>query len=373
FWAILKWERISDEKHSDRWLILIAYLMGLSIGVHLLNLLAIPAITLVYYYKRFNPTRKGAIIAFGASIVILSAVMYGIIPEVVKLFATTELLFVNSLGLPFHTGTVFFALLLIGLLAAGILYNRRKIPSMLILVYVLGGIMALLILLESSSAGSFLIRLIVVGAVAAMFWFTRTKGAMQNTIILSIVFLLIGYSSFIMLIIRSNAATPINENSPKDAISLLSYLNREQYGDWPKIYGQYYNAEVIERKDGNPVYRRDNRAGEYVIIDNKKGTVPVYDPRHMTIFPRMWNNTEQRYINDYKNWAGISNDPDSEKIPTFGENLQYFFRYQLGHMYWRYFMWNFTGRQNDLQGGYGNLINGNWISGITFLDEARLG
>ena len=373
FWAILKWERISDEKHSDRWLILIAYLMGLSIGVHLLNLLAIPAITLVYYYKRFNPTRKGAIIAFGASIVILSAVMYGIIPEVVKLFATTELLFVNSLGLPFHTGTVFFALLLIGLLAAGILYNRRKIPSMLILVYVLGGIMALLILLESSSAGSFLIRLIVIGAVVAMFWFTRTKGAMQNTIILSIVFLLIGYSSFIMLIIRSNANPPINENSPKDAISLLSYLNREQYGDWPKIYGQYYNAEVIERKDGNPVYRRDNKAGEYIIIDHKKGTVPVYDPRHMTIFPRMWNNSEQRYINDYKNWAGISNDPDSEKIPTFGENLQYFFRYQLGHMYWRYFMWNFTGRQNDLQGGYGNLINGNWISGITFLDEARLG
>ncbi len=215
FWAILKWERISDEKHSDRWLILIAYLMGLSIGVHLLNLLAIPAITLVYYYKRFNPTRKGAIIAFGTSIVILSAVMYGIIPEVVQLFASTELIFVNTFGLPFHTGTVFFALLLIGLLAAGILYNRRKIPSMLILVYVLGGIMALLILLESSSAGSFLIRLIVVGAVAAMFWFTRTKGAMQNTIILSIVFLLIGYSSFIMLIIRSNANPPYQREQPQ--------------------------------------------------------------------------------------------------------------------------------------------------------------
>ena len=373
FWAILKWERVADHSHSDRWLILIAYLMGLSIGVHLLNLLAIPAITLVYYYKRFTPSRRGAIIAFGASIVVLSAVMYGIIPEVVNLYASTELLFVNSFGMPFHLGTVFFSIVLIGLLAAGILYNRHKIPSLLILIYVLGGIMALLILMESSSAGSFIVRLLVIGAIVAMFWFTRTRGAMQNTILLSIIFILIGYSSFIMLIIRSNAATPINENSPKDAISLLSYLNREQYGDWPKFYGQYYNAPSVDRKDGNPVYRRDNKAGKYVIIDEKKGSDLVYDPAYMTIFPRMWNNQEQRYINDYKNWAGITNDPENQKIPTFGQNLTYFFRYQITHMYWRYFMWNFTGRQNDLQGGYGDLIHGNWISGITFLDEARLG
>lgn len=373
FWAILKWERVADQSHSDRWLILIAYLMGLSIGVHLLNLLAIPAITLVYYYKRFTPSRKGAIIAFGMSIVILSAVMYGIIPEVVKLYASTELMFVNSFGMPFHLGTVFFTLLLIGLLVAGILYNRRKIPSMLILVYVLGGIMALLILLGSASAGSFIMRLLVIGAVVAMFWFTRTRGAMQNTILLSIIFILIGYSSFVMLIIRSNAATPINENSPKDAISLLSYLNREQYGDWPKFYGQYYNAPTTGREDGNPVYRRNNKEGKYVIIDENKGTLPVYDPDYMTIFPRMWNNTEQRYIDDYKSWAGITNDPENQKIPTFGQNLKYFFRYQIGHMYWRYLMWNFAGRQNDMQGRYGDLIHGNWISGITFLDEARLG
>ncbi|MEN8225186.1 MAG: DUF2723 domain-containing protein [Bacteroidota bacterium] len=373
FWAILKWERIADQSHADRWLILIAYLMGLSIGVHLLNLLAIPAITLVYYYKRFKPTQKGAIIAFGVSIIILAAVMYGIIPEVVKLFATTELLFVNSLGLPFHTGTVFFALLIIGLLAAGIYYNRNKIRPALILVYALGGIMALLIMLGSTGAASFFMRLIVVAAVVALFYFTRSKGALQNTILLSILFILIGYSSFIMLVIRSNAATPINENSPKDAISLLSYLNREQYGDWPKFYGHYYNAEVIDRVDGNPVYHRDNNTGKYEIIDEKKGTIPVYNPDHMTIFPRMWNSQEQRYINDYKSWVGITNDPDSEQIPTFGQNLQYFFRYQIGHMYWRYFMWNFAGRQNDMQGGYGNLVHGNWISGINFIDEARLG
>ncbi len=373
FWAILKWERVADERHSDRWLILIAYLMGLSIGVHLLNLLAIPAITLVYYYKRFNPSRKGAIMAFVVSIIILAAVMYGIIPEVVNLFATTELMFVNSFGLPFHTGTVFFALLLTGLLAAGLIYNRRRIRSTLIIVYILGGIMALLILLESSSVGSFLLRIVVIGAVAALFYYTRARAAMQNTILLSIVFIIIGYSSFIMLVIRSNANTPINENSPKDAISLLSYLNREQYGDWPKFYGQYYNAEVVDRKDGNPVYRRDNKAGKYIVIDPKKGSEPVYNRRHMTIFPRMWNNQETRYINDYKNWAGITNDPENQVIPTFGQNLKYFFRYQIGHMYWRYFMWNFAGRQNDLQGGYGDLINGNWISGITFLDEARLG
>ena len=373
FWAILKWEHIANEKHADRWLILIAYLMGLSIGVHLLNLLAIPAITLVYYYKRYVPTQKGAIIAFGASILILAAVMYGIIPEVVKLFATTELIFVNNLGMPFHTGTVFFVLVLTGLLVAGILYNRTRIRSMLILVYALGGIMALLILLESSGAGSFFMRLITIAAVVGLFYYTRTKGAMQNTILLSIVFILIGYSSFIMLVIRSNASPPINENSPKDAISLLSYLNREQYGDWPKFYGQYYNAEVIGREDGNPVYRRDSYTGKYEVIDEKKSTIPVYNPDHMTIFPRMWNNSEQRYINDYKNWTGITNDPDNLQIPTFGQNLKYFFRYQIGHMYWRYFMWNFAGRQNDLQGGYGNLIHGNWISGINFIDEARLG
>lgn len=373
FWAILKWERVAGQKHADRWLILIAYLMGLSIGVHLLNLLAIPAITLVYYYKRFNPTRKGAFIAFGVSIVILAAVMYGIIPEVVQLFATTELLFVNSLGLPFHTGTVFFALLLTGLLAAGILYNRQKARTMLMLVYILGGIMALLILLESSGTGSFFMRLVVIAAIAGLFYYTRERGPQQNTIILSIVFILIGYSSFLMLVIRSNANTPINENSPKDAISLLSYLNREQYGTWPKFYGQYYNAEVVDRADGKPVYARDNKVGKYVVIDDKKGDIPVYSPEHMTIFPRMWNNQEQRYINDYKNWAGITNDPENEQIPTFGQNLKYFFRYQIGHMYWRYFMWNFAGRQNDMQGTYGNLIHGNWISGITFLDEARLG
>ncbi len=373
FWAILKWERVADEPRSDRWLILIAYLMGLSIGVHLLNLLAIPAITLVYYYKRFTPSRKGAIIAFGVSIVILAAIMYGIIPEVVSLFANTELLFVNSFGLDFHTGTVFFALLLTGLLATGILYNRGRKRSMLIGVYILGGIMALLILQESSGAGSFFMRLIVIAAIVALFWFTRKRAAQQNTILLSIVFILIGYSSFIMLVIRSNAETPINENSPKDAISLLAYLNREQYGTWPKFYGQYYNAEVIDREDGKPVYRRSDKTGKYEIIDENKGRIPVYNPKHMTIFPRMWNNQEPRYINDYKNWAGITNDPENKVIPTFGQNLKYFFRYQIGHMYWRYFMWNFAGRQNDLQGHYGDLIHGNWISGITFLDEARLG
>lgn len=373
FWAILKWERVADQKHADRWLILIAYLMGLSIGVHLLNLLAIPAITLVYYYKRFKPSRKGAFIAFGVSIVILAAVMYGIIPEVVQLFATTELLFVNSLGLPFHTGTIFFALLLTGLLAAGLVYNRQKSKTILMLVYILGGITALLILLESSGAGSFFMRLIVVAGIVALFYYTRARGPQQNTILLSIVFILIGYSSFLMLVIRSNANPPINENSPKDAISLLAYLNREQYGTWPKFYGQYYNAEVIDRKDGNPLYGRDDKSGKYVVIDEKKGTIPVYNKKHMTIFPRMWNNQEQRYINDYKNWTGITNDPENKKIPTFGQNLQYFFRYQIGHMYWRYFMWNFAGRQNDLQGGYGDLIHGNWISGINFLDEARLG
>jgi len=203
-----------------------------------------------------------------------------------------------------------------------------------------------------------------------------------NAVIWAFTFILIGYSSFFMLVIRSNVNPPIDENSPEDAISLLSYLNREQYGDWPILYGQYFNAPVVERKDGNPVYRKSTEKGKYIIIDDRKGTIPVYDPAFSTLFPRMWNNTEQRYINDYKKWSKMKGIPTSvtdefgeTKIinkPTFQENLRYFFRYQIVHMYFRYFMWNFSGRQDDIQ-GTADRKNGNWITGIPFLDNGRVG
>jgi hypothetical protein len=374
FWAILKWETVAGEPHSYRWLILIAYLIGVSIGVHLLNLLAIPAITFVYFYKNYKiPGWKGFSIAFGISLILVAIVLYGIVPEIVSLFANTELFFVNKLGMPFNSGTYFFLLLLASLLVMGLLYTNsdNKIYPKVILG--LSAILVLLFMLESNSAGNFFGRLLAAAAIIGIFYFWRNRKALLNGVLISFVFILIGYSSFFILVIRSNANPPIDENNPENAISLLSYLNREQYGSFPLVYGQYYNAPLIDREDGKPVYIRDDQSGKYIISDKREGTVPVYDPEYMTLFPRMWNSQEDRYIQDYKNWAGISNDPDNKRIPTFGENLRYFFRYQLNHMYFRYLFWNFVGRQNDNQGMYADILNGNWLSGINFLDNYRLG
>jgi hypothetical protein len=335
FWAILKWEESSDEKHALRWIILIAYLMGLSIGVHLLNLLAIPAISFIYYFKKYpRPTWKGIIKTLIIAFIILAFVMNGIIPWIVKLAGLFELFFVNSIRLPFNTGTLIYFLLLVGGIIWGIWYTRRR------------------------------------------------QKVVWNTIILCLAFILIGYSSFFLLIVRANANTPINENNPRDAIGLLSYLNREQYGDWPILRGQYFNAPVIGQRDGNPVYTKDKGKKKYVIADERKGVIPVYDPKFMTIFPRMWCNNEPYYADGYEQWGKISGIPVSipgrdgkARIlnkPTFTENLRFFFNYQLNYMYFRYFMWNFAGRQNDNQ-GYGDYLDGNWISGIRFFDEKRLG
>ncbi|MBM3404425.1 MAG: DUF2723 domain-containing protein [Bacteroidetes bacterium] len=335
FWAILKWEAVADQNHAYRWIILIAFMMGLSIGVHLLNLLAIPAITFVYYFKKYQPSPKGILVSLVVSFLILSVVMYGIIPWIVKLAGYFELAAVNGLGLPFNSGTIIYFLLVAASILFGLSYTRRRNKVIL------------------------------------------------NTAILSFLFILIGYSSFLMLIIRSNANTPINENAPTNAISLLAYLNREQYGDWPLLTGPYYNAPMkpkSEWKDGTPVYAKDETKKKYVITEDRKRSIPTYDDRFVTIFPRMWSNTEQRYIDGYKQWGKIRGVPvkvsrgedKTEMKPTFGENLRYFFSYQLNYMYFRYFMWNFAGRQNDLQ-GFGSPVEGNWISGIGFLDEWRLG
>jgi hypothetical protein len=374
FWAILKWETVAGEPHSYRWLILIAYLIGVSIGVHLLNLLAIPAVTFVYYYKNYKATGwRGFFIALGISFILVAMVLYGIVPEIVSLFANTELLFVNSLGLPFNSGTYFFLLLLIALVTIGILYTLSDHKLYPKLIIGLGTVMILLFMLETSSAGNFFGRLLASTAIVGVLYYWRNRKSLLNNVLLSLVFILIGYASFFMLVIRSNSNPPIDENNPENAISLLSYLNREQYGSFPLLYGQYYNAPLIDRENGKPVYARDEKSGRYVIIDSREGTVPVYDPAYMTIFPRMWNSQEDRYIEDYKNWAGITNDPENKRVPTFSENLRYFFRYQLNHMYFRYLFWNFVGRQNDNQGMFGDILNGNWLSGINFLDKGRLG
>ncbi len=334
FWAILKWERVADEPHNYRWLLFIAYLVGLSIGVHMLNLLAIPAIVYVFYFKKYQPTVKGFVVAGLISLFILGFIMSVIIPLIVQLAGNFELFFVNSIGLPFTSGTIIYFILLVALIAYGLHYSRKKGKVVL------------------------------------------------NTAILAFMFILIGYSSFFMLVIRANANTPINENNPNNAITMLAYLNREQYGTWPLLHGQYYNAPAVDYEDGKPIYIKDEEKGKYIITDYRRGTQPVYDDRFTTVFPRMWSNQKPSHIQMYQQVAGrggipirVTKPDGSTEVlyrPTFGQNLKFFFEHQISHMYMRYFFWNFVGRQNDVE-SQGEIENGNWISGINFIDSFRLG
>ena len=236
FWAILKWENEADEPHANRWIILIAYLMGLSIGVHLLNLLAIPAIVFVYYFRKYKATRNGILISLAASILILGVVMYGIIPGVITAATWFELMFVNGMGLPFNTGVIIYALLLVGAIVFGILYTIRK------------------------------------------------KLILWNTVLISVIVILIGYSSFAMIVIRSSANPPMDQNSPDNVFALLGYLNREQYGDRPLLYGQYYNTPLDKYVDDKPYYIQKN--GKYVVADMRQKPVfrfefEYYFPTHV--------------------------------------------------------------------------------------------
>ncbi len=328
FWAILKWENVANEPHSNRWLILIAYLMGLSIGVHLLNLLAIPAIVMVYYFKKYKATPWGIVSALALSVVLLLILMYGIIQGVVVFASKFELLFVNSFGLPYKSGFIFFVLAIIGLIVWGIRYSTRKSFPVL------------------------------------------------NSIVTGLLVVLIGYSSFAIIVIRSAANPPMDQNSPDNMFSLLYYLNREQYGDRPLVSGPSFNAPITDRTDGSPVYIPRN--GRYEIASYKSKF--SYDERFVSLFPRM-HSSEENHVNAYKEWTNMrgravrirtGGEQEVRYVPTFSENLKFFFKYQLGHMYWRYFMWNFAGRQNDLQ-GHGEIHKGNWISGIPLIDNPRLG
>ena len=326
FWCIMKWEKESDKASSSRWLILISYLIGLSIGVHLLSLLTIPAMGMIYYNKKYNYSKLGAIKAFFISLIILVFIQGVIIPGAVSLIYSFELFFTNNLGLPFNWGTIIYFLSIIALITIGLIYTKNK------------------------------------------------NKPIYNTAILSVLVLLIGYSSFAILVVRSNSNPPIDENNPEDAVGLLSYLKREQYGSWPIIYGQYFNAKLDSKEpyiDGKPIYKKDKKKGKYVIIDKRENSIPNYSSKYKTFFPRMWSNTQSRHANGYRSWANLSKNKD--KVPTFGENLSFFFKYQIGWSYLRYFMWNFAGRQNDYMNMDGNPIYGNWESGISFLDKARLG
>ena len=365
FWAILRWESVADEAHDTRWLILIAYLMGLSIGVHLLNLLAIPAIAFVYYFRKFEPTRKGLITTFALAAVILVAIQSFIIPGVIKVAGKFELLFVNGLGMPFNTGIIIYTLLIIGLIVWGLKATHARGKAVL------------------------------------------------NTVILSVTVILLGYSTFTLIVIRSSANPPMDENNPENVFSLLSYLNREQYGDRPLLHGQFWDSPRVDASDGPQAYvkawvieqggrqvRSFNNKWEaeqflsgnsdkgyvintkYLESDEKVGAVPVYDDRFTMFFPRMYS-SQAHHVRDYKSWSNFVGKPvqynnpatgevELKKRPTFSENMTFFFKYQMGWMYWRYFMWNFSGRQNDVQ-GHGNIMEGNWLSGIKTIDSQRLG
>jgi tetratricopeptide (TPR) repeat protein len=343
FWAILKWETQADDDRNLRWIILISFLIGVAIGVHLLNILTIPAITYIIYFKKYQKTtKKGFILAGLLSIVLVAVVMYFIIPEIVNFASYFEVFFVNSIGLPFNSGTIIYFIVLFGLIIWGLMWSRKKMKPVF------------------------------------------------NTAILCFLFIILGYSTFFTLIIRANANTPLNENEPKDAVALLTYLNREQYGYTPTVYGPYFTAQVRRDADGSRAYTmttkyiKDTANKKYIAV--KRTSNPKWEESSCTIFPRMYSPDESRkHPIYYKMWSGMGEN--SYDKPTFGQNLKYFFRYQVNHMYWRYFMWNFVGRQNDIQSyglnyenapadasnGTKDLIHGNWISGFKFLDAARLG
>ena len=382
FWAILKWENVSDKPRSDKWLILIAYLMGLSIGVHLLNILTIVSIVYIYYFKKFKPTVKGVLIVGALSILLIAFMMWGVIAGSVEVASQFELFFVNVLGLPFHSGLIFYLVLLVASFIVGMIITKKEFA----IKYKVGivALSAVLVGLPFLSGSVFVWLLLIAGIVTILYYTAKANPQALNLIINILAVIMIGYSSYAMIIIRSNAQTPMNENAPNNVFSLLSYLNREQYGSSPIVYGPYYNA-APEWKEDNTAEVEEKftytpRDGKYVKVSN--GIDYVFNSQFCTIFPRMYSR-EPLHVQEYKNWGGIKDgintntvyyekEHQSYEVPTFGQNLKFFFSYQVGHMYIRYFMWNFAGRQNDVQ-GHGEITNGNWISGIPFIDKSLIG
>ena len=396
FWLILKWDEHADEEGSDKWLILIAYLMGLSIGTHLLNLLTIPAIVLVYYFRRHEFSWKGVCAAFGVSVAILAVILYGIIPGVPTIAGWFELLFTNTLGCPFNTGlAIYLVLMALALVWAiwesyCVIEKEEKINNRTIISFVLAMALAGVPFIKESA----LIGIVLIVTMLVVLFLKKDliPARWLNTIALMVTVVIIGYASYAAIVIRSAADTPMDQNSPDNVFSLKYYLNREQYGDTPLLYGQTYNAPVKLDVKGNmcvpvetkghaqyaPAPKTEGGKDRYVITGYKSGY--EYMEEFKMLFPRM-HSSQPHHIEAYKSWAEVKGkkiryeycgQTKTDYCPTFGENLRFFFSYQVNFMYWRYFMWNFAGRQNDLQSS-GELTKGNWISGIPFIDNAMLG
>ena len=400
FWLILKWEDHADEPHSDRWLVLIAYMTGLSIGVHLLNLLCIPAIVLVYCYRRYPHIElKGSLLALLVSFVIVAGVLYGVVPGIINVAGWFELLFVNQLGCPFNTGEIIYIILLVAIVIWAIYESytdrnfKRQNISFTLAVGMLG------IPFRGMGWGAALVGIAIL--VAIYFGLNYRKkpdkqlvpvvsARFKNTALLCMLMLMIGYSSYAVIVIRSAANPPMDQNSPEDVFTLGSYLSRDQYGDSPLLYGQAYTSQVAfdvegnmcipKHKEGAAIWQRKEKASEnekdsYFVVSHKDKLVYAQN----MLFPRMHSSA---HAQAYENWLGgvtgtnVPYDRCGEqvtvKMPTQWDNIRFFLSYQCNFMYWRYFMWNFAGRQNDLQGS-GEPEHGNWITGISFIDNWMLG
>ena len=393
FWLILKWEEAADRPHADRWIVLIAYLMGLSIGVHLLNLLCIPAIVLVYYYKKFpNPTMKGTIYALLVSFAIVGLMMYGVVQGLVEVCGYFELLFVNVLGMPYNSGVFAYVFALSGVLIWAIWETMRDEinPTRMKIAFILA-----VVLVGVPFIGSgYVLAVILTAALSAyLFMSKKVNIKLLNTILVCLMVIVVGYSSYALTMIRATADTPMNQNAPSDIFTLRSYLAREQYGKTPLLYGQTFASEVKRENQGgncSPVTKEGEAVWSRVIKQDPNEKDKYYVSRHdveyeyvdelSMLFPRMYSNVDA-HVGAYKEWSQFKGEPVKfnrcgENVtvmkPTFAENLRYFFAYQLNFMYWRYFMWNFSGRQNDIQGN-GEVMNGNWITGIKAIDEVLVG
>ena len=400
FWLILKWEDHADEPHSDRWLVLIAYMTGLSIGVHLLNLLCIPAIVLVYCYRRYpNIEVKGSLLALLGSFVIVAGVLYGVVPGIITVAGWFELLFVNKLGCPFNTGEIIYIILLVAIVIWAIYesYVDRNFKRQNISFTLAFGMLG--VPFRGTEWGAAIVGIIIL--VAIYFGLNYRKkvekklvpvvsARFKNTALLCMLMLMIGYSSYAVIVVRSLANPPMDQNSPEDVFTLGSYLSRDQYGDSPLLYGQAYTSQVAfdvdgnmcipKRKEGAPIWQRKEKASEgekdsYFIVSRKDKLVYAQN----MLFPRMHSSA---HASAYESWLGgvegteVPYDRCGEqvtvKMPSQWDNIKFFLSYQCNFMYWRYFMWNFAGRQNDIQGN-GEPEHGNWITGISFIDNWMLG
>ncbi len=380
FWLILKWEENAEKPDSDKWIVLIAYIMGLSIGVHLLNLLCIPAIVMVYYYKKTeNPTWKGGLFSLFLSFGLILILMYGIIPGFTKVGGWFELFFVNTLGMSYNTGVAVYLILLVASIVWALfesISDRGDIKRARIAFLLSIGLSGILFI-----GGSIWLWLVLI-ATAIYFVFSKNKLNIKflNLSMSSLLVILIGFSAYAIIPIRSSANTPLDLNSPEDVFSLGSYLNREQYGQTPIIYGTTYASQIVRDNQGRAEISKEKKSYSRVLqtAENQKdryveSKIPTYKYTNTMLFPRMHTHPSEpgygNHIQGYEIWGGIT---DRSKKPTLFDNLKFLFNYQINFMYWRYFMWNFSGRQNDIQGD-GGITKGNWITGIKFIDGPILG